>query len=191
VRINNMTPASQTNEHEGLYAGLPGGAKHRDDRAHRVTEQPDLRVRDALASECDHRLQLQHLFDPERDRRAIAARHAAIRVEDHVESLAPQRGRDAERVLALALMTPRDDDGLRRPRLSKVPGAEVDTVGRHQLDLFRVGLELERREGEVVEGGRRVGYECPPVELVRQGDVQHQHDRADNSHVSHLTDLQA
>src|SRR6266536_2861621 len=149
-----------------LSTAIGRHAEERDDRAHRVAEQADAGVGDPLARETDHGLELEHLLDAERDGHAVAPRHAAIRIEDDVEPLAPQGDRDPEGALTLALVAPRDDDRLRRARLAEMPGAEVDAVGGGQLDLFVVGLELEGREGEVVEPDRLRRQEGAPVDLV-------------------------
>src|SRR6266849_4066048 len=87
VRSLNSSPASHTK-------GVPGSliarrAKQRHHGAHRVAEEADPRVGDALAGEGDDRLQLQHLFDPEGDGRAVAPGPPAIRVQDDVEAFAP------------------------------------------------------------------------------------------------------
>src|SRR5205814_2078836 len=89
--------------------------------------------------------QLQHLLDAECDRRAVAAGHAAIGVEDDVETFAPERDGDPQRALALALVPSRDDHRLGRARLAEMPRPEVDAIGCHELYLFVVGLELKRR----------------------------------------------
>src|SRR5919204_76670 len=81
---------------------------------------------------------------------AVAARHAAVGVEDDVETLAPERDCDAERALTLAFVAARDDHRLRRSR-TEVPRAEVDPVGGDELHVLVVRLELEWREGEIVE----------------------------------------
>ena len=177
--------AERAVEHERLDSRLAGGAQQRYDRAHRVPEQSDPGIGDPLAGECDRSLQLQHFLDSERDRCPVAAGHAAIRIENHVESLAPQCGRDAEGILPLAFMPTGDDHGLGRTRLSKMPGAKVHAVRRDQLGLFVVGLKLEGREGEIVEEGRPVRDERAPVHLEGQADVEDQQARADERGVGH------
>src|SRR6266851_7451446 len=130
-------------------------------------------------------LELQHLFDPEGDRRAVATGPTAIRVEDDVEAFAPQRGRDPERTLALSLVAAGDDHRLRRARLPEVPCAEIDAVGGDQLDLLVVGLKLERREGEVVQRARFCRHERPAIEEVGRADVQDEQDGRDQHQVGH------
>ena len=121
---------------------------------------------DALSCESDHRLELEHLLDAECDRRAVAPRHAAIRIKDDVEPLAPQRRRDAEGVRPLALVPAGDDHGLRRAGLAEVPGAEGDAVGGDELHLLGVSLKLKGGEREVVEEGRLRGHKRPPVDAI-------------------------
>src|SRR5206468_7960499 len=124
-------------------------------------------------------LELEHLFDAEGDGRPVAARHAAIRIKDDVETLAPQRDRDPEGPLTLALVAPGDDDRLRRPGLAEMPGAEVDAVGGGQVHLLVVGLELKGGEREVVEPDRPGRQEGAAVELVCEGEPEDQESEND------------
>src|SRR6202011_4595847 len=150
-------------QHESLHARLAGGAEQRDDSAHRIAQQSDARVGDALTGKGDHRLQLQNFLDSEGDWRTIAAGPAPIRIKDDVEPLAPERRRDPKRALSLSLVAAGDDHRLRRAGLPKKPRAEVDAVGGDELHFLVVGLELERREREVVEGPRLGRDEGSPV----------------------------
>src|SRR2546427_625050 len=50
--------------------------------------------------------------------------------------------------------------------------ADGVNFGGDQLDLLVVGLELERSEGEVVEGARLRGHERPAVQVIGRDDVQ-------------------
>src|SRR5207245_7338385 len=101
--------AEWTVEDQRLHPRFARRPEQRDDRAHRVTEQADPRVGDALASKRDRGLELEHLLDAEGDRRPVAAGHAAIRVEDDVEALPPQRDGDSERALPLPFVPAGDD----------------------------------------------------------------------------------
>src|SRR5207247_10840239 len=80
--------------------------------------------------------------------------------------------------LALTLVAPGDDHGLRRPGLAKMPRAEVDAIRGDQVDVLVIGLELERREREVVQPDRPRWQERMTVYLERHGDIeQRQTDR--------------
>src|SRR5207245_8807992 len=118
------------------------------------------------ASEGDHRLQLQNFLDAECDGRAVAAGPAPIRIEDDIEPLAPECRRDTERALTLSFVAAGDDHCLRRAWLPEKPRAEVDAVGGDELDLLVVGLELEGRDGEIVERPRLGRPEGPPVQVI-------------------------
>src|SRR2546427_625052 len=63
--------------------------------------------------------------------------------------------------------------------------AEVDAVGGDQLDLLVDGLELERSEGEVVEGARLRGHERPAVQVIGRDDVQQEESGGDQHDVRH------
>ena len=158
-------------QHQRLDPGFARGAQERHNGAHRIAEEADPGVRNPLARESDDRLQLEHLVDAEGDRRAVAAGHAAVRIEDHVEAFSPQGRGDAQRVGALALVPSRDDDRLRRARLPEVPGPKADAVRCDQLDLFRIRLKLEWREREVVEKRGPCRHECAPVDGIGNQDV--------------------
>ena len=177
--------AEGTVEHQRLDTRLAGGAEQRDDGAHRIPEQSDACTRYAFAREGDHRLQLQHLLDAEGDRRAVAARHAAVGVDDDVEALAPQSDRDPECALPLALVPTRHDDRLRRTGLPEVPRAEVHAVCGDQLGVLVVRLELERSEGEILETSRPHRRERAVVHDVGDGDVGRQQDKDDEDRVLH------
>src|SRR5712692_8841152 len=166
--------AERAVEDERLHAGLAGGAEQGHHRAHGVTEEADPGVGNALASECDDRLQLQHLLDPERDGRAITPWPAAIGVEDDVEALAPKRRRDPQRTLALPFVAAGHDHRLRRSRLPEVPRPEVDAVRGDELHLLVVGLELEGREGEVVKRTGLRRHESPAIQEIGRGDIEDQ-----------------
>src|SRR5438445_8055858 len=162
--------AERAVEDQRLHARLARGAQQRNDGAHRVAEQTNSCTRDALAGERDDRLQLEHLLDAERDRGAVASRHSSVRIKDDVETFPPEGDCYAERALALAFVTARDDHRLRRARLAKMPGSEVDAVRGDQLDLFVVGLELEWRKAEVVEPGHSRRQKGTAVYLIRKSD---------------------
>src|SRR5919204_925126 len=115
---------------------------------------------------------------------AVAARHAAVGVEDDVETLAPERDCDAERTLTLAFVAARDDHRLRRSR-TEMPRAEVDAVGGDELHVLVVRLELERRECEIVEPDRSWRKKCAAIHLVRKGDEKKEETDDDEDHIGH------
>src|SRR3984893_2024351 len=149
---------------ECLHRRIAGSTEQADDGTHRIPQQADPRAANTPAGEGDRRLQLLDLADPHGDNGAVAPRHAAIGVDEDVESLAPERHRDAEQTLPAALVPGADHDDLGRSALPEEPGSEGDPVRRHQIDVFVVDLELPGREGEVVQEGGGCRPEEPPVE---------------------------
>ncbi len=67
-----------------------------------------------------------------------------------------------------------------------MPGAEVDAVRGDQLDLFVVGLELERGEREIVEDLGLIRHKRSAVQLKGQSDVNKKSCGADQNYVGHF-----